>query len=351
MTSTTSTAALAPDARRRPAAAAGASPAATPIQARRTRPSRISSDDHAAGRRVDRHREPEPDARDRGVDADDAAAAVDQRAARVAGVERGVGLDDVVDRSAACRPSRAGSERPSADTTPAVTEPAKPCGLPIATTSWPTRSAAASPSSAGVERPRPRCAAPRGRSAGPRRPRARSSSRPSVNEAERAAPAPAPDDVGVGEHEAVGGDDDARAAAAAADPQVGDRRRERLGDVRDDPRVGVERLGVARQRAGGGGLSGVLRGGHLLNASDWWVAARRNGKLLIEGKAQVGVAARGRGLSDRRRHFSRPASDPVSATGVMPPRGAFLPSTVLGGVETEVMPVGRSSAPSHPLPQ
>ena len=46
-------------------------------------------------------------------------------------------------------PERVGSERPSADTTPAVTEPAKPCGLPIATTSWPTRSAAASPSSAG----------------------------------------------------------------------------------------------------------------------------------------------------------------------------------------------------------
>ena len=30
-----------------------------------------------------------------------------------------------------------GSERPSADTTPAVTDPAKPYGLPIATTSWP----------------------------------------------------------------------------------------------------------------------------------------------------------------------------------------------------------------------
>ena len=47
-------------------------------------------------------------------------------------------------------PSPTGSERPSADTTPAVTEPAKPCGLPIATTSWPTRSPAASPSSTGA---------------------------------------------------------------------------------------------------------------------------------------------------------------------------------------------------------
>src|SRR4051794_1189192 len=40
---------------------------------------------------------------------------------------------------------RAGSERPSAETTPAVTEPANPLGLPIATTSWPTRSLSASP--------------------------------------------------------------------------------------------------------------------------------------------------------------------------------------------------------------
>ncbi len=48
-------------------------------------------------------------------------------------------------------PERAGSERPRADTTPAVTEPAKPLGLPIATTSWPTRSSSASPRWAAVE--------------------------------------------------------------------------------------------------------------------------------------------------------------------------------------------------------
>ena len=61
--------------------------------------------------------------------------------------------------------------------------------------------------------------------------------------------------------------DDARAAAAARDAQVGDGRRERLGDVADHARVGVERLGLARQGAGRGGLSGVLQG-HLLDASD-----------------------------------------------------------------------------------
>ena len=44
----------------------------------------------------------------------------------------------------------AGSDRPSADTTPAVTDPANPFGLPIATTSCPTRSRSASPSVEGV---------------------------------------------------------------------------------------------------------------------------------------------------------------------------------------------------------
>ena len=47
-------------------------------------------------------------------------------------------------------PALVGSERPRALTTPAVTDPAKPSGLPIATTSWPTFSRDASPSWAGV---------------------------------------------------------------------------------------------------------------------------------------------------------------------------------------------------------
>ena len=52
-------------------------------------------------------------------------------------------------RSAACsRPSRAGIDRPSPLTTPAVTEPDSPIGLPTATTSWPIRSVSASPRSA-----------------------------------------------------------------------------------------------------------------------------------------------------------------------------------------------------------
>src|SRR5215472_8164008 len=49
----------------------------------------------------------------------------------------------------AAEPLRVGSDRPSALTTPAVTEPASPSGLPTATTSWPTTSSSASPSLAG----------------------------------------------------------------------------------------------------------------------------------------------------------------------------------------------------------
>ena len=123
MTSTTSIA------RSRPTDAAtrggsGRAPPAMPIQARRTRPSRISAATIWRVVALIGHRQPEPDARDRGVDPDHAAVAVDQRAAGVARVQRGVGLDDVVDDPRRARRSRAGSERPSAETTPAVTEPA-----------------------------------------------------------------------------------------------------------------------------------------------------------------------------------------------------------------------------------
>ena len=40
-------------------------------------------------------------------------------------------------------------DRPTALTTPAVTEPANPSGFPMATTNWPTRRREASPSVAG----------------------------------------------------------------------------------------------------------------------------------------------------------------------------------------------------------
>ena len=87
------------------------------------------------------------------------------------------------------RPERVGSERPSAETTPAVTELAKPCGLPIATTSWPTCSAAASPSGAGSGVGS--SARSTARSESGSAPTIRSvSSRPSVNEPRTRAAAP-----------------------------------------------------------------------------------------------------------------------------------------------------------------
>ena len=80
------------------------------------------------------------------------------------------------------RPAGAGRARPRAETTPAVTEPSKPCGLPIATTSWPTRSSSASPSSAGASPPS--SARTIARSESGSRPRTeKRSSRPSVNAA------------------------------------------------------------------------------------------------------------------------------------------------------------------------
>ena len=68
----------------------------------------------------------------------------------------------------AAAPLRVGSDRPRALTTPAVTEPARPSGLPTATTSWPTTSSSASPSSAGAGWAA--AAARRGRTGGRRRP-------------------------------------------------------------------------------------------------------------------------------------------------------------------------------------
>ena len=133
------------------------------------------------------------------------------------------------------RPAAAGSARPSAETTPAVTEPSNPCGLPIATTSWPTRRRSASPRSAGVS------SSPSARTTA----RSESGSVPATVNAQlaavgepRVAAVARADHVGRGEQEAVVGQDDAAAGArldpaaarAPLHPQAGDRRREPLGD-------------------------------------------------------------------------------------------------------------------------
>ena len=72
---------------------------------------------------------------DRGVDADDLAARVEQRAAAVAGVDRRVGLDEV----GRGWPLSTAMLRPSAEMMPLVTESVNwPSGLPMAIACWPT---------------------------------------------------------------------------------------------------------------------------------------------------------------------------------------------------------------------
>ena len=75
-------------------------------------------------------------ARDLRVHPDHAAFEVEQRAAGVAVVQRGVGLDRAVDREAVRAP---GCRGPAPLTMPAVTVPSSPNGLPIATTGSPSR--------------------------------------------------------------------------------------------------------------------------------------------------------------------------------------------------------------------
>ena len=113
--------------------------------------------DDPAARVVDRHGEPEAPARDRGVDADDAGRGVGQRAAGVARVERGVGLDDVLDHPR--RPPVAGGQRPAepadhARRSPSRSAPAgcrrrRPAGRPGACRRRRGSRAAGSPSARG----------------------------------------------------------------------------------------------------------------------------------------------------------------------------------------------------------
>ena len=114
--------------------------------------------------------------------------------------------------SSTTRPDWVGSERPRPETTPAVTLPASPSGLPSATTSWPTRSVAASPHGTGGG------VAPSARSTA----RSESGSRPTTVAVELGAVAEgdldavgAGDDVGAREQVAVGRDDRGAARAGA----------------------------------------------------------------------------------------------------------------------------------------
>ena len=324
-TGTPSTATIRSSARR-PASAAGEPPTTSTTSTARSRPSaaavRGGTRPRAAGdadpgaahaavahqRRddpprggVDRDREPEPDAGDRGVDADDGAAA--RRPARRRSC-RGSARRRSGSRRRSCAsspPSRAGSERPSAETTPAVTEPAKPCGLPIATTSWPTRSRAASPSSAAGATPESVRSSARSDSESTPTTLAATST-PDVNDARTRRAAG--DHVRVGEHEAVRRDHDARAGAAPADAQVRDRRPEPLGDRRHDARVRVERLGRVTCR--------MIVTSHLRLADSKADAHDRGEPPLVDARGDVLRAVHG----DARQHRGqrRAAVDPAHAS-------------------------------------
>ena len=136
---------------------------------------------------------------------------VDQRAAGVAGVDRGVGLDDVGDREAVGGADLALQRGDD----PAVTVRSSPKGLPIATTASPTLTVEESPSAAASRRARP------DRPRGPRRrcessaPRTFGVERVAVAELDRDR-ARAIDDVGVGEDVAVAVDQEAGAGCGAA---------------------------------------------------------------------------------------------------------------------------------------
>ena len=87
-----------------------------------------------------------PAGRDLRVHADHAPGVVEQRAARVAGVDRGVGLDDLVDREAV---GRLDLRVPMPETMPSVAVRSRPKGLPIAIATSPTRTLRESASRSG----------------------------------------------------------------------------------------------------------------------------------------------------------------------------------------------------------
>ena len=211
----------------------------------------MSGADDAAGGRVDRHRQPEADAGHRRVDADHPRAAVGEGAARVAGVEGGVGLDDVLHDPPGPRAAHRQGP-PSAETTPAVTDPANPSGLPIATTSWPTSRRVGVAERRRRAGRRPRRGAPPGRRAGrPRRPSS-ASSRPSTRRARRAPSAPSTTWAEVRTNPSgVITTPLPRpwAPPRRPDPDAHHRGPEGARDGRHRARVGVERLVVARTRS------------------------------------------------------------------------------------------------------
>ena len=193
---------------------------------------------------------------------DHATEPVGQRAAGVARVERGVGLDHVLDQAHGA--SRSGSAASGPGRRRRRRSPSRRgrCGLPIATTSWPTRRRVGVAELGRASRSRASARTTARSESGSAPTTSATNSRPSANAARPCRPLPG-DHVRGGEHVAVGGDRDAAAArprhrarggCAASTRQVGDRGPQPLGDAGDRARVGVERLGVRECLARFGGL-------------------------------------------------------------------------------------------------
>ena len=275
------------------------------------------------------------------------------------------------------RRERAGSERPSADTTPAVTDPPRPCGLPIATTSWPTRRRSASPSVAGAsESP---AVAQHGQ-VGERVAADDLEARlVAVGERRSAAGRAAADHVRVGEQEAVRGERDRAARprrhlAAAHAPhhaQAGDRGPDALGHGDHRARVGVERLGLGRGRWAAGppprrsrrrsaGLELDLHGALLGAAHDGQLEraalrdasrAPRRGRRPSRAPRRRGGEQVARARCRRRRRGCRPR--PPAPAGprarAARPRGACGAPPAAGAIATPSRGVAGASPRARPL--
>ena len=148
------------------------------------------------------------------------------------------------------RPSRARMLRPSALTTPVDTVDCNPSGLPIAITSWPTRSASLSPSCAYG---RPLAAKPNHGQIGCRIVADQFRPQPIAVGRLRRQLRPIVDDVAVRDRVAVRRHDEPGASAAApiriAAGNADHRRRHRLDDVNHRLRIGVEQIGIAGRLA------------------------------------------------------------------------------------------------------
>ena len=190
---------------------------------------------------------PRPSACDGGVDPDDVAAAVGERASGVAGVKRRVRLDDVFD-DATCGPRVDRQRAPERRDDAGRHQPGEPVRVPdgddeLASTELLRVAERRRGEVGGVGAENSEV----GEVVGADYLRADLAS---VDEGGIHCAVARGDDVGGGEHEAVGRNDDAastpdRSSAAPNPPrdtEVGDRRGDSLGDRHDGPGVRVERL-------------------------------------------------------------------------------------------------------------